>query len=570
MICGLKFRDVPKRGGSLLAWLTAVFLHGAALALLLTAAVKLASFFQADPYLSLRNPALGFMTNRALMVTAGLVELGVLALLLSRLRNATKLWWVLWLSAILLAYRAGLAWIGAPTNLCPCLGHLGSWLHLRGVTVHLWATGLLAYLSVGSVLCLLAHGLSGGRRGAASASRALSSLGAGALVAGIFLPLSASRSLGAAAGFDVSGEVTYRAFSKQGNLTAQRRLAFAVSVSGCRCDIRMTGFPRDEWTGSQEYLADGTNVFFISRVLSTNMREFKEFARQKGIRIHRGKQTVSADRMHEITPASVTVKRREDELPDYDLSLVLPVWVAYGSACYYRHGRDQMGRVERPFMVGYGIDKTQSLINARTTFYSREDGGLVRSIDYLNNGVSWVLEGNEMKKSHYSPPFEKGFVEGSYRIMQETNMSGVRVPTRFRLTRYVPVPRASGSNDVMVATTFEGRARAVSLNPPETDFSLRIPAKCLVIDRRFPPRPGRTGRLHTGYMIQNGQIPGLGSVRQTRNYRALLALEGAAPKIQLKRRLLLAALVVLVISPIVVMSATKRRKMAIHKTNSKA
>lgn len=109
--------------------------------------------------LAVRDPLL-LLTNRELLLAAGLLELAVAAYLLFGRNARIKLWLLAWLGVNFLLYRLALAWI-APGKPCPCLGTLAERLPLRPDKVDLLLKLVILYMLGGSLFFLLfgrAHG----------------------------------------------------------------------------------------------------------------------------------------------------------------------------------------------------------------------------------------------------------------------------------------------------------------------------------------------------------------------------------------------------------------------------
>jgi hypothetical protein len=527
------------------------FLKGAAVLLLFTGTVKILTFFQETPYLSLRNALFNFLSNGQVVLLTGLLEMAVACYLFAPASDLRKGCAVAWLGTAFLAYRCALSWLGVPVALCPCLGHLGSWLGIREATVNILSETMLAYLLAGSYAILCSRWLhrSGPRR-------VLGRKGGGAptpLIA-VLASLLMWSSSGLAEGIvlHISGHVTYTGLIR-GRVATQHERDFHLQTSGCRFAVQMTGYPRDEETGSEEYLFDGTNVFLTHRLFTTNFNEFQHFAREKHLMVHRGEKLVGFDLMHDFLPVTVTVKGPEDLLPDYDLSLILPVWLAYGSGCYFRSALEKSSLVERPFLCVYGIDKWRYPIHAAISLFGEAPIFFPSAVDYISDGVDYNLDqqSGHMKPSRWPAPYDHGFTEAEYRVGATTNVGDFVVPAEFAVTHYWPAPNGRSSNELATVGVFRGVARAVYLMADDHSFLLSIPAKTHVIDRRFSPSGDADSRLHMVYALQDGKIPPLSAVKSTRNYEALLA-EQRPSKVGIKRRVMFAFFAVLAIAPIAV------------------
>ena len=129
-----------------------LFRFSAASLLLLTACAKLFSATGHAALLEFPDPLLG-IRNRELLILVGLVELAVVAGLLSGLTIRAKHLLLVWLSSNFVLYRLAFYSLnlGRP---CPCLGTLTEKLHLSAHVVNWALSGVVVYLLLGSVCAL--------------------------------------------------------------------------------------------------------------------------------------------------------------------------------------------------------------------------------------------------------------------------------------------------------------------------------------------------------------------------------------------------------------------------------
>ena len=122
--------------------------------LLATGIVKLISQSVDKPFLAQRDPLLTMLTNRQVLMLAGVLECVVALVLLQSRERLNRLWIILWIGSLFSLYRLGL-WLIRYTGPCPCLGRSFDWLTSRQSFVDAVLAGLLAYLLGGSAILLL-------------------------------------------------------------------------------------------------------------------------------------------------------------------------------------------------------------------------------------------------------------------------------------------------------------------------------------------------------------------------------------------------------------------------------
>ncbi len=149
-----------------------IFLYSAGVLLLATALAKLVSSFGNAGVLGLPDPVFGIRYRRLFWI-AGALELAVASVCFFGRRVSTKALLVAWLGALFLVYRLGLLSAGFHMP-CRCLGSLTAALGIPEQSADHLMRFALAYLLVGSCLCLLQlwrHSLRGRRAGMESGHR---------------------------------------------------------------------------------------------------------------------------------------------------------------------------------------------------------------------------------------------------------------------------------------------------------------------------------------------------------------------------------------------------------------
>jgi hypothetical protein len=129
------------------------FLFSAGLIFAITGMAKIYSSFGSAKALLEPDPIFG-VQFRHLMFAVGVVEIGASAFCIASARTRTAALLVAWLSCLFLFYRLGVWWLGWQVP-CRCLGTLSDSLHLAPATVDNLMKIVLAYLLVGSVVCLV-------------------------------------------------------------------------------------------------------------------------------------------------------------------------------------------------------------------------------------------------------------------------------------------------------------------------------------------------------------------------------------------------------------------------------
>ncbi|MCL4180008.1 MAG: hypothetical protein KJ072_19955 [Verrucomicrobia bacterium] len=120
--------------------------------LVITAILKLFSVASEARGLGISDPLFDFLTTRQVLLLAAMFELTVAAALFMNRNLLTRCGLLLWISAVFVAYRVGLAAVGFDGH-CPCLGALNYGLPISPAVMDRLALGLLVFLVAGSLWC---------------------------------------------------------------------------------------------------------------------------------------------------------------------------------------------------------------------------------------------------------------------------------------------------------------------------------------------------------------------------------------------------------------------------------
>lgn len=129
------------------------FLFSAGLIFAITGIAKIFSSFGSAKVLLELDPIVG-VQFRYLMFAVGVVEIGVSVFCMASRRSQSAALLVAWLSCLFLFYRLGVWWLGWQMP-CHCLGTLSDSIHLTPATADNLMRIVLAYLLIGSVVCLV-------------------------------------------------------------------------------------------------------------------------------------------------------------------------------------------------------------------------------------------------------------------------------------------------------------------------------------------------------------------------------------------------------------------------------
>ncbi len=131
-----------------------LFLLSVACLFTLTGVLKILGASQEAPFLSGDDPVLSFLTNRQIMITVGMLELGLAAVILTHRSSQLKLWLTLWIACLFAIWRVGLVLTGSH-RVCPCLGGTLAWALRHGAVVDWALKVIIGYLAAVSTIFLM-------------------------------------------------------------------------------------------------------------------------------------------------------------------------------------------------------------------------------------------------------------------------------------------------------------------------------------------------------------------------------------------------------------------------------
>ncbi|MCL4180012.1 MAG: hypothetical protein KJ072_19975 [Verrucomicrobia bacterium] len=120
--------------------------------LVITAILKLISVASEARGLGASDPLFDFLTTRQVLLLAAMFELGTVVAMVVNRNVLTRCGLLLWISAVFVAYRVGLAAVGFDGH-CPCLGALNYGLPISPAVMDRLALGLLVFMVAGSLWC---------------------------------------------------------------------------------------------------------------------------------------------------------------------------------------------------------------------------------------------------------------------------------------------------------------------------------------------------------------------------------------------------------------------------------
>jgi len=226
----------------------------------------------------------------------------------------------------------------------------------------------------------------------------------------------------------VDGKFTYEAGSKK---TGGQ---FKVIVSDCSWIIRTK---RDDETAVDYFEAGGkwgeSSIYFLSSFTNS----YSKLLESKATGSDETDGVVGVGRIY------------AGEVPHINESESLSIlWLAYASRCYLDKNENKLLEPVNWFGGQQFFDK--GLFLPATVLRFENLKGLPEKVVYYNDGFFRGINGGtgEAVIRKLDPPFDGGYTNAIYSVIEKVNSGAVVVPKTFTFTTFRPAPGGAGSNNV--------------------------------------------------------------------------------------------------------------------------
>lgn len=189
--------------------------------------------------------------------------------------------------------------------------------------------------------------------------------------------------------------------------------------------------------------------------------------------------------------------------------------------------------------------------------YLEPQNAFLAELDITNNGSAFDVDGSSFE---YKTPYNTGFREHSYRVLETTNFQGITFPVKMVLYGFSPLPNGKSSEDLYLSTITELRVEKYDFKC-STSSLVPVPSFLVALDYRLA-----TNDAHANYDVVNDQYLPVenGRLQQLTKLDEKAAQRGAiAHHRKGKRYLIIGALLILAIVPAILFAhrtLTKKHK----------
>jgi len=239
---------------------------------------------------------------------------------------------------------------------------------------------------------------------------------------------------------------------------------FHITVSGCNWLLRLTPIMPKPYCDYRELSYDGTYVYSVASF-------------EKIIEAQR------TNRSANVATATIT----EGPVPhDESVHEAGVLWIMFASSCYLSSVTNQRTEPAITFGVPSWQYSFANRYTVKTVFKLQEKTPAVpESLIYFDEGFMRDPARSEVVTKREAP-YDAGFTNAVYRVLQSTNCGDLRLPTRAILETYVPARTVLTETgrfhlNIRYWINVDGvRAQAT----PNPNFRPKLPGMTMVSDRR--------------------------------------------------------------------------------------
>jgi hypothetical protein len=173
-----------------------------------------------------------------------------------------------------------------------------------------------------------------------------------------------------------------------------------------------------------------------------------------------------------------------------------------------------------------------------------------------NNGISIGLGADQTAELiPFRPPFDSGFTELTHRMLESTNLNGLKFPLKTVIKRYIPNWLPEARDSLFMSSIAHLSVHELSTDPTVLDERTTAPQRVLSIDSRPLDLPNNRT---VDYVVTNGLFSSV-SHPNIQTLAKILRQENNPPNNNWKRAVLIAILIALPAIAFIVRSRQKNK-----------
>jgi hypothetical protein len=239
---------------------------------------------------------------------------------------------------------------------------------------------------------------------------------------------------------------------------------------------------------------------------------------------------------------------KENPIPQYNFGFE-PIWLAYASSAYFQSKKSgakcepvwDMGRQVRDSGIRF------------TSMWKLSDAAphLLEWMSDFADGNLYTSAGGRLVSERLNVPFNAGYTNSVFKVLDWTNVAGMKLPFRFQATQYIPDPKATAQPILLPLRVYEGIVTQTKPFAVSKSFSPNGPnaTPTQVLDKRFA-KADHDPVATISYFSPSGSVLSMEAIKTNEVYKQ--ALGGREPVVSSKksRSVLFLIIAVSVIFPV--------------------
>lgn len=276
-----------------------------------------------------------------------------------------------------------------------------------------------------------------------------------------------------AQGVEAQGTFSTEVYWAEGN-TSRADREFSVNIGDGTWEITTKAASQTNGIKYNQSTFDGTNIFSFT-AFDTNYNNGKTSRQSKN------------DSLGFV---------RTESFPPYDSSLIQPIWLAFCSGRYLKQFSNSLA----PSFLGVGYPNTQLPFCQIRLETLNERFQIPKAIQVFNKGKVVLGKVAPVKQSRTNfteigetladapAPYNQGFLNAEYKVIEQTNFNGVVLPLRFEIDIFGMKANAASASDLQLVTRILGFINTVQMGEAPR-MQPELGNRSLIYDKRVPIGP---------------------------------------------------------------------------------
>jgi hypothetical protein len=289
--------------------------------------------------------------------------------------------------------------------------------------------------------------------------------------------------------YDLSGRLEYN-FFHEGKVIRSTTNFFSVSVRGNASSIRSWGIPEHGSirVKSYEYVTDGENSVFFT-IFDADP-----------IEVEKSQMTSLKERFNRAAMIYT------GQFPPNHIGLMGPVWLATASATFFQQKSNSTADIRPLYFLGNNNPDISPIEVSASWSLNMIPPHLPESIlQYANENVFTMVNSNYLNFMSKQLPqlYRHGYTNAFFRTIEWMNIGDIKLPKRFILDGYVPLPDGKNSKELATQVVYRGFIDSAAIT---SDEPIILPKAFTKWTKVYEYRFGLTNGQPFVYSSESGEL----------------------------------------------------------------